>query len=81
MLAAATTVEDLVVLKRRRTLAPHTTGADAAAEADNAPASADADAEVEEKSADFAFTTAAVAAAEIPLAKWSRSEVLRGLIM
>ncbi|MFE1408876.1 ATP-dependent endonuclease [Streptomyces sp. NPDC058770] len=79
VLAAATTVEDLVVLKRCRTLAPHTTGADAAAEADDAPVSTDADTEAKEKPADFAFTTAAVAVAKIPFAKHEAAKLDRYL--
>ncbi|AQA09158.1 ATP-dependent nuclease [Streptomyces malaysiensis] len=79
VLAAATTVEDLVVLKRCRTLAPQTTAADAPAQADGAPASADADTEAEEKPAGFAFTTAAVSVAKIPFARHEAAKLDRYL--
>lgn len=76
VLAAATTVEDLVVLKRCRTLAP------AAA----APAVAEAEAnvsEVQEEAeappAGFAFTTAAVPVAAIPFARHEPAKLDRYL--
>ncbi|WP_327321092.1 AAA family ATPase [Streptomyces sp. NBC_01210] len=80
VLAAATTVEDLVVLKRCRTLT-HTTPATAPAEADRATttASADADTEAEEKPAGFAFTTAAISVAKIPFAKHEAAKLDRYL--
>lgn len=71
VLAAAATVEDLVVLKRCRTPAPGTT-------ADAAHASADGGTEVEVKS-DFAFTTAAVAVAKIPFARYEAAKLDRYL--
>ncbi|MFF0067209.1 ATP-dependent endonuclease [Streptomyces sp. NPDC005279] len=79
VLAAATTVEDLVVLKRCRTLVPHTTEGDAPAESGSAPASADADTEAEEKPAGFAFTTAAVPVAKIPFARHEAAKLDRYL--
>lgn len=79
VLAAATTVEDLVVLKRCRTPAPQTTSADAPVEADGAPARADADTEAEEKRVGFAFTTAAVSVAKIPFARHEAAKLDRYL--
>lgn len=77
LLAAATTVEDLVVLKRRRTLIP--TAAVAAHTAPTAPAAADPSVPPPAPQPEFAFTTAAVPVASISFAKHEPAKLDRYL--
>ncbi|MGW3341214.1 ATP-dependent nuclease [Streptomyces sp. NPDC001009] len=78
VLAAATTVEDLVVLKRTRTAAPATVTTPESAD----PEATDQDEPVDSSSAvkpAFAFTTAAVPIASIPLARHEPAKLDRYL--
>ncbi|MFI5756807.1 ATP-dependent nuclease [Streptomyces sp. NPDC051569] len=80
VLAAATTVEDLVVLKRCRTLAPRTKAADATpGRPEGSALGAGADAGSQGERAGFAFTTAAVSVAMIPFAKHEAAKLDRYL--
>ncbi|MET8411887.1 AAA family ATPase [Streptomyces sp. NPDC005195] len=85
VLAAATTVEDLVVLKRRRTPAPQPATPAAVSAETGTPASADtaAGADAQEKPetppAGFAFTTAAVPVAVLPFTKHEPAKLDRYL--
>lgn len=73
VLAAATTVRDLVVLKRCRTLAPSSGQDPAATESEEEEASS------KENASTFAFTTAAVPVNEIPFAEHEAAKLDRYL--
>ncbi|MET8241768.1 AAA family ATPase [Streptomyces sp. NPDC005078] len=75
VLAAATTVEDLVVFKRCRTPAPHTAQEPEPTAAD----SVDRPTAGEQTAPAFAFTTAAVPVGEIPFAKHETAKLDRYL--
>lgn len=89
VLAAATSVEDLVVLKRRRTLIPTTAAASPTAPASPVAAplpaaaleadAADAASPPPSPQPEFAFTTAAVPVASIPFAKHEPAKLDRYL--
>ncbi|MEU9438339.1 AAA family ATPase [Streptomyces sp. NPDC048252] len=84
VLAAATTVQDLVVLKRRRTSVPTAATAQDAATAavdvtSNEPASAFRGAPAQSPESAFAFTTAAVPVAAIPFTQHEPAKLDRYL--